>query len=92
MDTHEHFPNLHALVGLVELHLIRLPSSPGARRVLVGIIVGLMEEVEPVTCVQPCFEVRRVEIDSMWPDDQLPVVDKEMGSESTHCCFPNATA
>ena len=42
----------------------------------------VIEEVEPVTCVQPWFEVRRVGIDSMQPDGQLPVVDEEVGSES----------
>ena len=33
LDTQEHFPDLHALVGLVQPHLIRLSSSSGARRV-----------------------------------------------------------
>ena len=51
LDTQEHFPDLHALVGLVQPHLIKLSSSPGARRVPVGIIMGVMYEVEPVTCV-----------------------------------------
>ena len=65
LDTYEHFPDLHALVGLVQPHLIRLGSSPGARRVPGGILVGVMEAVEPVTCVQPWFKVRRVWIDSL---------------------------
>ena len=36
-------------------HLIRLSCAPGERRVPRGIIVGVMEEEEPVTCVQPWF-------------------------------------
>ena len=61
LDTQEHFPDLHALVGLVQPHLIRLSNFPGAKRIPGGIMVGVMEEVEPVTCVQPWFVGSRLE-------------------------------
>ena len=41
LDTQEHFLDLHALVGLVQPHFIKLSSSPGAMRVPGGIIGGV---------------------------------------------------
>ena len=68
LDTQEHFPDLHALVGLVQPHLIRLSSSPGARRVPSGILVGVMGE-GGACHMRPAmvrwFEVRMVGIGSM---------------------------
>ena len=55
LDTHEHFPELHALVVLEHPHFIRFNSSAGASRVPREMMVGVSDELDSVSRTQPLW-------------------------------------